>query len=127
MSGLLAKLRLILAYEPAAASWALNGGIALLCAYAFGLTKTEEAAVATIVTALAAIYTAVRAKPATVPAIIGALTTAVTAAAAFGFHPSANIIAIGTSVASIVLSLVFRVNLTPKAAMKRPVPVPGHP
>jgi hypothetical protein len=54
MSVFITRLRGLLAYEPAAVSWALNGGVALICAYAFGLTATEEAAVTTIVTALAA-------------------------------------------------------------------------
>lgn len=129
MSSLLARVRALLAYEPAVLAWALNGGIAMLVTYAFGFSRTWEAATATIVTGLAAVYTALRARPPVVPAAIGALTTIVTAAAVFGFHPSSHAIAIGTSVASVVLSLVFRSNLTPKAALKRPVPVsaPGHP
>jgi hypothetical protein len=131
MSSLFARLRALLALEPAAISWALNGGVALLCAYGLGLDKTGEAAVATGVTALAAIYTAIRARPVAVSTILGGLTTLVTAAAAFGFHPTANVIAIGTSIASIILSLIFRVNLTPKAALpakQRVMPVvAGHP
>lgn len=122
-----ARVRYLFAYEPAVVAWALNGGVAVLAAWAFHLTSTQEAAVTTIVTAAAAIYTATTTRPADVPTIIGALVTVVTAAAAFGFHPPAQWIAIGTAVASIMLPLALRVNLTPLAAIKAnqapPVPV----
>lgn len=124
MSSILSRLKELLALEPAAISWALNGGIALVCAYAFGLNSTEEAAVATIVTALAAIWTAVQARPVAIPAIVGALTTAVTAAAAFGLHVSPDMIALGSSAVSAALALLFRQNLTP-AVKLRPVPGPS--
>lgn len=122
-----ARVRYLFMFEPAVVAWALNGGVAVLAAWAFHLTSFEEASVATIVTAAATIYTAAAARPADVPTIIGALTTIVTAAAAFGFHPPAQWIAVGTAAVSIVLPLVFRVNLTPLAAIKAnqapPVPV----
>lgn len=118
MSALISRLRSLLAYEPAAISWALNGGVALVCAYAFGLSSTQEAAVTTIVTALAAIWTGARARPVAVPAIVGALTTAVTAAAAFGLHVSPDVMALGSSAVSAALALLFRQNLTPVATLR---------
>lgn len=125
MSSILARLRALLAYEPAAVSWALNGGIAIVFAYLLGFTKTEEAAAATIVTGLAAIYTAFRARPVAVPLVVGALTTVVTAAGAFGLHASPQVISVALSVVSGVLALLFRQNLTPAAALKRlPQPSP---
>jgi hypothetical protein len=60
--------------------------------YTLHFTKTQEAAAATIVTALAGAYTAIKARSFAVAALTGALITAVTAAAAFGFHPSAEVI-----------------------------------
>ena len=111
-----AYLKNLLRYEPAVIAWAVNGGLALLLAFVFHFTSTQEAAAATIVTALATIYTLVKAGPSGVPGILGALATAVTAAAAFGFHPSAQVLAVCTSIASVLLPLIFRMNLTPKAA-----------
>jgi hypothetical protein len=122
-----AWLRRLFTYEPAVAAWAGSGGLAVLAAWVFGLTSAEEAAVATAVTAAATIYTAVQTRPADVPSIIGGLTTIVTAAAAFGFHPPAHWIALGTAAASVILPLVLRVNLTPAVTYRRQVlgPPPG--
>jgi hypothetical protein len=118
-------LRSLLKYEPAVLAWALNGGFALVVVFLLHFTKTEEAAAATIVTALAAAYTAIKARPsiepvsAIVPVVTGALATAVTAAAAFGFHPSAEVTAAVVAVVSAVLRLVLRLNITPVATLKR--------
>lgn len=129
MTALIARLKALWVYEPAALSWALNGGVALVCAYAFGLNGTQEAAVTTIVTALAAVATALQARPVVIPAVVGGLTTALTAAAAFGLHVSPDVIALGSSVVSAALALLFRQNLTPLATIRaqrpRPAPVPG--
>lgn len=127
MSSLISRLRKLWAYEPAALSWCVNGGVALICAYAFGLSGTQEAAVTTIVTALAAIATAVQARPVVIPAIVGALTTALTAAAAFGLHVSPDVLAAGSSIVSAVLALLLRQNVTPVATIRaqRPVPTPA--
>jgi hypothetical protein len=121
MSTAWAWLRRLVTYEPAVVAWAVNGGIAVLAAWVFNLTSTEEAAVATAVTALAAVYTAASTRPSDVPGIIGGLATVVTAAAAFGFHPPAHWIALGTAAAAVILPLVLRVNLTPVAAIRRQI------
>jgi hypothetical protein len=112
-------LKSLLKFEPAVVAWALNGGIVLVLAYLLHFTKTQEAAAATIVTALAAAYTAIKARPFAVAALTGALMTAVTAATAFGFHPSAQVIAAVSAVLSSILPLVLRANLTPLATLKR--------
>lgn len=127
MTAFLARFKALWASEPAALSWAVNGGIALVCAYAFGLSHAEEAAVATIVTALAAIATAVQARPVVIPAVVGALTTALTAAGAFGLHVSPETISVGSAVVSAVLALLFRQNLTPAATIRdlQPKSAPG--
>jgi len=112
-------LRSLLKYEPAVLAWALNGGIALVLAFVLHFTKTQEAAAATIVTAMAGAYTAIKARPFAVAALTGALMTAVTAAAAFGFHPTAQVIGAVSAVVSGILPLVLRSNLTPLATIKR--------
>ena len=113
------RLRTLWAYEPAVASWASAGGLALLLGYLVHLTSTEEAAVTTIAAAAATIYTAVRARPSDVPAIIGALVTIAGAAVAFGFHPPAHVIAAVAALVATVLPVLLRVNLTPAAELKR--------
>jgi len=107
-----------IAADPAVFAWFLNGGAAMLAAYVFGLGSTGEAAVATIITALSALYTALKARPAGVAAAVGALATILTAAGTFGLHLSPHTSAMVTTVASIVLSLLFRANLTPVATLK---------
>jgi hypothetical protein len=105
--------------EPAVLAWALNGGVAVVLAFALHFTKTEEAAVATIVTALAAAYAAARTRPVAVSAVVGALVTGVTAASAFGLHLSASEMGAGEAIVSGLLALLFRANVTPKAALKK--------
>lgn len=111
------RVKALLAYEPAVVAWAVNGGVATVLAYVVHLSPTAGAAVTTITTALAAAYTAARAKPVAVSAIVGALATIATAGAAFGLHVSPEVIASGVTVLSAVLGLVFRANLTPRAAV----------
>lgn len=107
------RLRDLLAYEPAVVAWATNGGLAILLAFVFHLGGTQGAAVTTLATALAAAYTAWRARPVAVSALGGALVTGVTAASAFGLHLPATVIAATVGLLSNVLALVFRANLTP--------------
>jgi hypothetical protein len=116
-------LKNLLAREPAVLSWAVNGGVALLAAQA-GASRTQEAWIVTVVSAVAAVSTAVRARPVNLPVILGGLTTLTTAAAAFGLHPSAHVIAVGTALASTVLPILLRGQLTP---VTPPPPPPAHP
>jgi hypothetical protein len=120
VSSLLARLKALAAYEPAVMAWAASGGLAVVCAFLFHLSSNQEAAVTTISTAAAAAYAAAMARPVSVPAILGALVTAVTAAAAFGLHPSAGQIGVGEAIVSGLLALGFRANLRPAAAISRP-------
>lgn len=107
------KFKDLLAYEPAVVAWAVNGGIATVLAFLLGLNAPEMAAVTTITTALAAIATAIKARPVSVSIVTGALATIAEATAAFGFHMPATVVAAITAVASAVLGLMFRQNLTP--------------
>lgn len=107
------KLKDLLAYEPAVVAWAVNGGIATVLAFLFTLDGPETAAVTTITTALAALVTAVMARPVSVSLVTGALATIAEAAAAFGLNLPPTVIGAITAVASAVLGLMFRQNLTP--------------
>jgi uncharacterized membrane protein YgaE (UPF0421/DUF939 family) len=119
MSNIIAWIRRLLAEEPAAVAWALGGGIALLGAYVFHWDHAWQAAAATIVTALAALYSALRARPAHIQAALGILLTLMAAAGTFGFHPSARLEAMILAGASVVLGLLFRQAVTPVALARK--------
>lgn len=112
---MLQKLKGLLAYEPAALAWAVNGGIATLLAYVVHLSPGQLAAVTTITMALSTIYTATRAKPPSVSLLLGGLSTIAVAAGAFGLHLTADQISTGVTVLSAILGLAFRASLTPTA------------
>jgi hypothetical protein len=114
---LLSDLRSLLAGEPAVTAWAAAGGAVMLAAYAAGATAARQAAATTIITAMAAAYTAVRARPVSVSVVTGALVTAVTAAGAFGLNLSPHVIATGSAALSALLALHFRACLTPVATI----------
>lgn len=114
------KLKALLACEPAVVAWAVNGGLAAALVFLFHLDGTQAAAVTTITTALAAAFTAVKARPVAVSVLVGAAATIATACAAFGLDLSPQLIATGVAVLSAVLGLVFRQNLTP--SVKLPLP-----
>ena len=103
-------------YEPAILAWALSGGLAVLLGNVFHISSTQEAAVTTILTALAAIATAVKARPVEVSVVVGAVATIAVAAAAFGLHLSAAEIGAASAILSGILGLVFRANVSPAAA-----------
>jgi len=107
------RLKALLAYEPAALAWAVNGGLAAALVFLFHLDGTQAAAVTTITTALAAAFTAVKARPVAVSVLVGSAATIATACAAFGLNLTPQVIATGVAVLSAVLGLVFRQNLTP--------------
>ncbi len=107
------KLKDLFAYEPAVVAWAVNGGVATVLAFLFNLGAPQTAAVTTITTALAAIVTAIKARPVSVSLVTGALVTIIEAATAFGFNLPTPVIGAVTAVASAILSLMFRQNLTP--------------
>ena len=113
---MLQKLKGLLAYEPAALAWAVNGGIAIILSYLVHLTPTQLAAVTTITMALSTIYTAARARPVSVSILVGGLATIAVASAAFGLHLTADQIGTGVTVLSAVLGLLFRNSLTPAKA-----------
>jgi hypothetical protein len=120
------------AEEPAVTAWALGGGLAMLVAYVFHFDHTQQAAAATIVTALAAIVVVFATKEKSVTAITGALATIIVAASAFGFHPSPHAVATILAAASIALGFLFRQNVEPvalarkraAAAVRQPQPEP---
>jgi len=106
----------ILKYEPVILAWVLNGGLAVLLGNLIHISSTQEAAVTTIATAVVALYGAAVTKPPAVHALVGALATIAVAAGAFGLHMSAAEIGAGMAILSGILGLVFRQNVSPKAA-----------
>lgn len=113
MTKLWGKLKDLLAYEPAVLAWAVNGGVAATLAFVFNLGPDQTAAVTTVTTALAALVTAIKARPVSVSLVTGGLVTIAEAASAFGLHLPAAVLAAVTAVASALLGLMFRQNLTP--------------
>lgn len=108
----------ILKYEPVILAWALNGGLAVLLGNVFHISTTQEAAVTTIVTGLAGIYTWVMTKPRTVSALTSILATIAVAAGSFGLHLSAGETGFGVAALGLILGLIFRANVSPSAAVK---------
>jgi hypothetical protein len=109
-------------YEPVVLAWALNGGLAAFLAFVVHLSSTQEASVTTILTAIVAIYTAVKTRPVAVTVITGAVATVAVAAGAFGLHLQANTIGAVTVILGAVLALVLRQNVTPAAALSPHMP-----
>lgn len=105
----------LLVYEPAVLAWATGGGLAALLGWVLHFGRTQQAAAAVILTALAAIVTALLAHPPRVSVITGALATIGAAVGAFGYHPTAHAIATAQLAASLLLALLLRPNLTPRA------------
>jgi hypothetical protein len=108
--------------EPAALLYAISAGLAPLVAMLLHWSQTQTAAEATIVSGVAAIVVALKARPVAVPAILGAAATIATASAAFGLHLTADQIAAGTSAMNLVLGFLFRSHLTPVASLQNGVP-----
>lgn len=106
------------AYEPMILAWALNGGLAVLAGGVLHLSSTQTAAVTTITTAAAGIWTAARTTPPAVGAITGALGTALVAAGAFGLHLPGPQAGVAVAALSVVLSLILRQNVSPAAKPK---------
>lgn len=101
-------------YEPVIVAWALNGGLAILLGNLVGISPAQEAAVTTIITAAAAIFTMIKTDNFTVSGFTTTLTTVIVAAGAFGLHLSAGETGFGVGIISAVLSLVLRANVSPK-------------
>lgn len=106
----------LLKYEPVLLAWVLNGGLAVLLGNVIGISSTQEAAVTTIATALAGIYAWARTTPHVVSGLVSLITTVAVAASAFGLHLSSAEIGAGAAILSGILALVFRQNVSPKAA-----------
>lgn len=127
LNKVVAWLRAAIASEPVLVAWLLNGGLVVIAAYLLHFTHTQEAAAATILTALTVIWTSLRTVPVNVTAITGALATVLTAIAAFGYSLSAGTISAIVTAAGLVLSLLLRSHLTPRRPVVQsqlPEPLP---
>lgn len=105
----------ILRYYPVIVAWATSGGLALLLGDWVHLTSTQEAAVTTIVVALAALFTWWKTTPHTVSGFTGALTTLTVAAGAFGLHLTTSEIGFGVAIISAIVGLLLHQTVTPTA------------
>lgn len=99
--------------EPAVWLYVINSAVALIVAYGVDLSQTQVAAVSTIATAFFAGWAAIITRPFVVSALTGAMSTMLTAAAAFGLHMSADQLSTTVTGLSIVLALVLRANVSP--------------
>jgi hypothetical protein len=104
-------------YEPVIVAWALNGGLAVFLGNVVKISSTQEAAVTTIVTALVAIYTAIKTDNFTVAGFTGALSTVLVAAGAFGLHLSSQEMGVGVAIIAGIFGLILRQNVSPKATI----------
>jgi hypothetical protein len=111
MSGVLR----ILKAEPAVILYAINAGLALAITFGLDLTKTQEAATLTIISAVLTLAAAALTRPLTVSVITGALATGLTAAGAFGLHLTSDQVGSVVSVVSLLLMHVLRANVSPAA------------
>lgn len=109
-------------YDPALYLYYLNAALALVVAFFPGLnlSATVQAAIITIATAVLAAISALLVRPIHVAVLVAAATTALTAAAAFGLHLSDNRMAALTSALSIVIPLILRLIVDPKAVADSP-------
>lgn len=127
MSSLLAKIRAILATEPAA--WWVTGlgtAVALIVAFAH-LNAVQAGTLSALATAVGTVITAVLARPVNVAVIAGAAATILQSLVIFNVHMSSAEIAALVQIVNLFLGVVaMRTNLTPKVKL-RPVPVdPAH-
>lgn len=100
--------------EPAAAAWAVNGGLALLLGNFVHLTATQGAAVTTGVTAVVALFTMFRTTPAAVGMLTGTLSALAAASATFGLHLQPVQVSVAVAVMSGLMGLMTRANVSPK-------------
>ncbi|MEV4000985.1 hypothetical protein [Actinomadura sp. NPDC049753] len=99
--------------EPAVIAYAVNAVVALLVSYGLPLSQGQVEAVTVITTALTAAVAAITTRPIVVSGITGALATIMAALAAFNWHFTADQISNTVAVASIVLALLLRQNVSP--------------
>ena len=104
-------------WEPAVLLYGLSGAVALAVSFGLPWDKTMVAAAMTIATALAGAVTAFLTRPFSVSVTVGLVTTAVTAASAFGLNLTVDQLGSLGAVVSVILALVMRQALTPKAAL----------
>lgn len=123
----LRQLSAILASEPALISTVLAAAAALVAAYFARVTPTQEAAIVTIGTAVAALLTAALARPVGASVITGSVATVLAASASFGLHLTASQSATTVGAVGIILALMLRHQLTPLSSVPSPVPAVTSP
>lgn len=111
----------VVAAEPVMSSAVVLSGLSMLIAFCLGriglhVDPTWKSAILTILTALAGIYPAVKARPIRISVFVTALGTIATASATFGLHISAHWVAAEMPVISVFLGLLLRGHLSLKPA-----------
>lgn len=98
----------LLKSEPALFTTFLNAAAALLAAFAFSSSQAEQAAIVVIGGALVTVFTGFLTRPVHVAVLAGAVTTGITAAAAFGLKLNAEDLALVATVLSTLSTLAVR-------------------
>jgi hypothetical protein len=104
--------------EPAAAYFSIAGALVPVLAIWLHWDTKQTAAAAAILTALASILAAIKARPVSVPILLGGATTIVTALAAWHVNLPPADMATVTSAVSVILGVLLRVNLTPVVTLR---------
>lgn len=118
------RLKALLEARPAALLYGL-AAILPPALDASGVSKVYAGAILTIVTALAAILTAIKARPAEMPVILGAAGSLLSAFTAFGLHLSPQATAEILSGLQIALAFAFHLSLSPVTSLPARTPGPS--
>jgi hypothetical protein len=106
----------VVANEPVLTSYLINGGAAAVFAYLLHWSATKEAALATVVTGLAGLYTLIRTTPPHVSGFAGIISTMVVASASFGLHISPKGTALLVLAITALVPMLVRVHVSPVAS-----------
>lgn len=104
-------------FEPALILYVINTGVSILVSFGLNLGTTQTAAISTIATAVLGLIAAALTRPIVIPTITAALSTALVATAAFGWHLPPEKISGVVAAVSLVLGLVTRQLVVPKSKL----------
>jgi hypothetical protein len=117
LSTLLARLKALIETRPAVALYGLAAIIAPVLT-ALGAGKAWTGGIVAILTALASVITAVKARPVAAPVILGAAATILSALTSFGLRLSPDATAEILSGLNLALAFAFHLALTPVVTLK---------
>lgn len=111
-------MKRFLSLNPVAVLYAVNVAVALVVSFGFGLSHNQVAAITVIASAVLTLPAAFTARPVALGAITGAITTGLTAAAAFGLNLSSEQVGYAAAGVSVVVGLFTHQSVIPAAAAK---------